>query len=153
MIRIGCCVLAFVFFASEAIGAEWEPWPSPQGSPLVAAGFNHDDGGTLLVICDTKQRLMSIMFNEPRATWKEGDRIEVTTRADDGSQMKPSAGIVIAPTRIVVKDESTWDLYTMGKARSFFATGVGGYARVWPLANFKKTTGPVLQACGDHWPD
>jgi hypothetical protein len=147
------CLIVFGLFASDAAGAEWAAWPRQQGSPMVAAGFKHDDGGTLLIVCDTQKRLMSILLSEPRATWKEGDTIKVTTRADDGSQMAPSTGIVIGPTSIVVKDESTWDLYTMGKANGFFATGVGGYARVWPTTNFKKMTGPVLKACGDNWPD
>jgi hypothetical protein len=39
----------------------------------------------------------------------------------------------------------------MGKATAFFAMGDGVYARIFPVANFRQATTPVLQACGDHW--
>ena len=92
------CALAFGLLASAALSAEWEPWQTPKDSPFVGAGFKHDDGGTLLVLCDKQKRLMSLMLNEPRASWKEGDTMEWQTRGDDGSQMKPSTGVVIGPT-------------------------------------------------------
>ena len=77
--------------------------------------------------------------------------MEWKTRSDDGRELKPSTGVVIGPTRIVVKEELTFDLIIMGDSKSFFAIGVGGYARIFPIANFKKATQPVLAACGDHW--
>jgi hypothetical protein len=147
------CALAFDLIASVAFGAEWGPWQVAKDSPFVAAGFKHDDGGTLLVMCDTQTKLMSLMLNEPRAKWKAGETMKLTTRADDGTDSGASTGVVIGPTQLVVKDESTFDLYVMGKAKSFFATGARGYARIWPTANLKKSTAPVLGACGDHWPD
>jgi TPR repeat protein len=137
--------------ASEAVPGEWGPWPSPKDSPLVSAGFRHDDGGALVVMCDTSKRLISIGLEEPRAQWRTGEPMSVTTRADDGTQMQPSTGVVIGPTRLVVGEESTWDLHVMGQAKSFFAIGVGGYARIFPTVNFRKVTETVLRACGDHW--
>jgi hypothetical protein len=38
-----------------------------------------------------------------------------------------------------------------GKAKSFFAIGAGGCARICPTANFRKAVDPVLAACGDHF--
>jgi hypothetical protein len=77
--------------------------------------------------------------------------MSVTTRSDDGTELKPSSGVVIGPTQLVITEDATWDLWTMGKTEVFFATGVGGYARIFPITNFKKSTEPVLRACGDHW--
>jgi len=117
----------------------------------VAAGFKHDDGGALIVMCDTKAKLMSLGIEEPRASWTAGTPMEVTTKADIGKTNGPSHGVVIAPTRVIVKDDSTWDLSTMGDAQAFFAIGVGGYARIYPTENFRKAVDPVLAACGDHF--
>lgn len=135
--------------ASNAFADDWVPWPDL--SPFVGAGYKHDDGGALIVICNPSKKLMSYLLREPRASWHKGDSMKVQTRADDGSQMQPSTGQVIGPQVIVVGEESTWDLSIMGKGTQFFFTGVGGYARVWPVSNFKQATTPVLEACGDHW--
>lgn len=130
---------------------EWGPWPSAPDSPFVAAGFRHDDGGALVIMCNTKEKIMSLGIEEPRASWTPKTPMEVTTKADTGQTNGPSYGLAIAPTRVVVKDDSTWDLSTMGNARVFFAIGVGGYARIYPIANFRKFVDPVLAACGDHF--
>jgi hypothetical protein len=151
-IRSFACVLALEISPVEALCAEWRPLEGAKGSPFVSAGFKHDDGGSLIVACDTQSRLISIVMDEPRANWRPGATLSLTTRADDGSEQKPaSTGLVIGPARLIIKDEATWDLSTAGRAKVFFATGVGGYARIWPAANFKTATDSVLKACGDHW--
>jgi hypothetical protein len=65
--RLLACSLTLGFAASEAICAEWRPFPSSQY--LVAAGFEHSDGGALVVMCDTRNNLISINLVEPRAQW------------------------------------------------------------------------------------
>jgi hypothetical protein len=103
---------------SEAISADWQPLPTPTDSPLVAAGFRHDDGRAFIVACDPSARLIFVLIEEPRASWQEGARMPVTTRADDGTERKPgSTGVVIGPTRLIIKEDSTWDLWTAGQAR------------------------------------
>lgn len=148
---IAACALVLMFGlpASNAFAVDWVAWPGP--SPLVGVGYTHDDGGALIVICDTSKKLMSFALKEPRASWQKGDTMKVQTRADDGTQMQPSTGQVIGPQEIIVGEELTWDLSVMGKGTQFFFTGVGGYARVWPVSNFKEATAPVLAACDDHW--
>lgn len=135
--------------ASNAFAAEWVRFADSE--PFVGVGYTHDDGGTLLVSCNKSKKLMAYMLKEPRANWTKGETMKVQIRADDGTQMQASDGQVIAPQEIVVGEESTWDMFVMGKAAVFFASGVGGYARVWPVSNFKQATTPILQACGDHW--
>jgi hypothetical protein len=127
----------------------WGPWPSDLTA--VAAGFKHDDGGALIIQCDKTKRFMSYVLEEPRAHWQKGAPISVTTKADDGATTGPSAGVVIGPTRLVVGEQSTWDIVTMGNAKTFFAIGDGVHARVFPTANFRTALDPVLRACGDHW--
>jgi hypothetical protein len=147
---IGAALMTSLTTANAATG-EWGPWPSPKDSSFVVAGFKHDDGGALMVMCDPKTKLMSLGIEEPRANWAAGTPMEVITKADTGQSNGPSHGVAIAPTRIIVKDDSTWDLSTMGNAKASFATGVGGYARIYPTTNFKKAIDPVLTACGDHF--
>jgi len=145
---IGAVIVLGVATAHAATG-EWDgPW---HDKDYVAVGFSHDDGGALVVVCDTKAKLMSIGITEPRASWTVGTPMEVTTKADTGLTNGPSHGVVTAPTRVIVKDDSTWDINTMGDAKVFFAIGVGGYARIYPTANFRKFVDPVLAACGDHF--
>jgi hypothetical protein len=147
---IGCRRAGARLVASEADVGDWGPWPNSKDSPFVAAGFKHDDDGALIIMCDTNAKLMSLGIEEPRASWKAGTPMEVTTKADTGTN-GPSHGVAIAPTRLIVKDDSTGDLHTMGKVQGFFAIGVGGYARIYPTANFRKAVDPVLAACGDHF--
>jgi hypothetical protein len=152
MLKTLACALVLALATSEAISADWQPLPTPTDSPLVAAGFRHDDGGAFIVACDAKARLIFILIEEPRASWQEGATMPVTTRADDGTERKPaSTGMIIGPTRLVIKEDSTWDLLTAGQAKAFFATGVGGYGRIWPVGDLKRATDSVLKACGGHW--
>lgn len=130
---------------------KWIRWAMPPGVPAVGAGFKHDDGGTLVIACDPSRHLMSYALGEPRANWQRGSTIEVTTRADDGTQAGASKGIVLTSTALTVLEQSTWDIYVMGKSKAFFAMGVGGYERIFPVADFRATLDPVLQACNDHW--
>jgi len=127
----------------------WGPWPSDLTA--VAAGFKQDDGGTLIIQCDKSKRFMSYVLEEPRAHWQKGAPVSVTVRADDGSQTGPSTGVVIGQTRLIVGEQSIWDIVTMSTAKSFFAIGDGAYARIFPTANFRDALDPVLQACGAHW--
>lgn len=145
--------LPIVFAASGAICGNqvWGPSQFPQDSSNVGADYTHDDGGALIVACNTKSKLMSYFLVEPRANWKQGDKVSLTTKADDGSQSGPTTAIVISPHMIAVADQPAWDIATMGKATTFFAMGDGVHARIFPIVNFREATTPVLQACGDHW--
>jgi len=151
MKRLVVCALALGLATLQAASGEWRSWPSSKDSLFVAAGFRHDDGGALIVMCDPEAKLMSIGIEEPRASWTAGTPMEITTKADTGRTNGPSHGVAIAPTRLVVKEQSTWDLSTMGNAKSFFAIGVGAYARIYPTANFRKVVDPVLAASGDSF--
>ncbi len=152
MLRVIAVVVGLLGFTSSvAMGAEWGPWPAPKDGSFAAAGFKHDDGGALVIVCNTRARLISILIEEPRARWNKGATMSVTVRSDNGTELKPSTGVVTGPTQLIVQEQATWDLWIMGKANKFFATGVGGYARIFPTANFKPITAPVLAACGDRW--
>jgi hypothetical protein len=146
-------VLAALFVASAALcgNQEWGPTPLPKDSGFVGADYTHDDGGALIILCDTSKKFISYLLVDPRAHWEAGTPVNLTTKADNGSQSGPSTAVVIGPTKLAVGQQSTWDIATMGKAQAFFAMGDGIYARIFPVANFRKATAPVLQACGDHW--
>jgi hypothetical protein len=144
--RLLACSLTLGFAASEAICAEWRPLPTSEY--LVAAGFEHSDGGALVIMCDTKNNLISISLVEPRAQWQPGEPIKVTTRAVDGGELLPSTGVVVASNQLVIDGESTADVLIMGQTKAFFAIDAGEYARIFPTANFRKATAPVLGACG-----
>jgi hypothetical protein len=62
------CAFVLAVASSRAFAADWAPWPTPKGSSVVSAGFTHDDGGALVVMCDTQKRLISIWIREPRAS-------------------------------------------------------------------------------------
>jgi hypothetical protein len=126
------CFISFFFLPTAAFAAGWVPWSSPDEPSVVGARFLHDDGGALLILCNTSKHLISYIINEPRAAWQEGSKIQVTTRADDGLETGPSTGHVVSPNALTVLEESTWDISTMGKATVFFAMGAGGYARIFP---------------------
>jgi hypothetical protein len=68
------CAFVLAVASSRAFAADWGPWPSPKDSPFVSAGFAHDDGGALVVMCDTKKRLIAIWIMEPRASWQKAIR-------------------------------------------------------------------------------
>lgn len=143
--------LPIVFAASAAICGNQAWGPSSLPSGFVGADYTHDDGGALVILCDTSKKLISYLLVDPRAHWEKGTAVTLTIKADDGSQSGPTAAVVIGPTKLMVGEQSTWDISTMGKAQAFFAMGDGVYARVFPTANFREATAPVLQACGDHW--
>jgi hypothetical protein len=145
------CALALAFTIPRAFCGEWKMLPRINDNPLVAANFKHDDGGTLVVMCDTNTKIVSIGLDEPRAHWQTGASMQLTTKADEGSELTPSTGLVIGPTRIVVKYQATFDLWTMSQAKNDFVVSVGDYARIFPAANFKTVVDPVLRACGDHF--
>ena len=110
--------------ATMGVCGEWGPLSAN------AAGFAHDDGGSLIIACNAERKLIFVGLKEPRAKWQTGETHQVTTRADDGTEMKPSPAHVIAPNQLMMGEDSTWHLAVMGKAKAFFATGVGGYARI-----------------------
>jgi hypothetical protein len=143
--------LIFGLAASTAFCADgkWGPWPS--ASPFVAAGFQHDDGGALVLMCDTKTKQLSLGLEESRANWQAGGQMKFMTRSDDGTELNDSMGFVMGPTRLIVKEDATLHLHAMGKATAFFVVGTGEYARIFPAADFRNAMEPVLRACGDHW--
>ena len=83
----------------------WAPWSLPNYPALVGVQFVHDDRGALTILCDTSSHLISYILTEPRANWQNGSTIEVTTRADDGTQVGPSKGMVLNPTSLTVLEE------------------------------------------------
>ena len=48
---------------------EWGPSPLPSG--FVGADYTHDDGGALIIMCDTTKKLISYLLVDPRARWKK----------------------------------------------------------------------------------
>jgi hypothetical protein len=143
--------LPLVFAASAAISGDQVWGPSLLPSRYVGADYTHDDGGALIIMCDTTTKLISYLLVDPRAHWEKDAQVSLTVKADDGSTSGPSTGVVVKPTAVGVGEQSTFDINTMGKAKMFFAMGDGVYARVFPTANFRKAVEPVLAACGDHW--
>jgi hypothetical protein len=136
--------------APYARSADWEAWPLPTDSPFVAAGYKHDDGGALVIMCDTKTKLISLALQETRANWTPLINMRFITKADTGDMVE-DVGIVLDKTHLILKEPATWHLNTMGKAKATFAIGTGEYARIFPVLNFQKATEPVLAACGDTW--
>jgi hypothetical protein len=68
-------VVAISLTTTAVIAAEigkWGPWTVPKDSPFVAAGFKHDDGGALAILCDTKAKLISLVLEEQRASRQTG---------------------------------------------------------------------------------
>jgi len=136
---------------SAARATDWGPWPLNPQSHFVAAGYKHDDGGALIVMCDTDRKLISLALEEPRANWTQGTAIKFMTRTDDGAQLNDDVGLAVDKTHVVLTEPSTWHLNAMGKAHGTFAVGTGEYARIFPAPNFRNAVEPVLKACGDHW--
>jgi hypothetical protein len=130
--------------------ADWVPVTLPDQPFLKVARYMHDDGGSLSVICDTRQNLIRIMHQEPRANWTEGDTVNETTMDDDGFATTSKYGKALSRTAMLVANESTFDLFRMGQAKRFFTVTIGNYSRIYPTANFKHITDPVLRACGDR---
>jgi hypothetical protein len=151
MIKTIVCVAALALPASEAICGDWLPAQAPGHPYFVGVQFVHDDNGSLVVVCDTREKLIRIIHTEPRANWKEGDTVGVTTKDDDGVGTGTSRGMVMSSNMVVVMNESTFDLWTMGNAKRFFTVSAGNYARIYPATNFKRATEPALRACVDRW--
>src|SRR5262249_567282 len=102
--------LPILFAASGAICGDQVWWPSsPSSLPsgFVGADYTHDDGGALVIFCDTSKKLISYLLIDPRAHWQKGTPVSLTIRADDGSASGPTAAVVIAPTKLVVGEQST----------------------------------------------
>ena len=100
-------IVAICLSAHRAVAADWGAWPLSTGTPFVAAGYRHDDGGALVVMCDTKTKLMSLAFQEPRASWSQGSTMKFMTRSDDGTQLNDDVGLVLDKTHLILKEPST----------------------------------------------
>jgi hypothetical protein len=144
-------VLALALNSSNAVCSEWRSFPQNDKSALVTVGTKADDGGMLVVSCNTTTKAISIELIEPRAHWQAGTPVSWTVKADAGADFVPSTGIAIGPTQIIVKAPSMLDIRVMGAAKTFFIVNVGYYSRIFTVANFKKEIDSVLRACGDHW--
>ncbi len=136
--------LAVGLATSEAICGEWGPLPTDDAFTVPA-------GWGVIVMCGTKQKLIAIVYHEPRASWKEEETIDIITKDGDGVGTGTAHAVAISSTALIVRNESTFDLWTMGNAKRFFTVSAGNYARIYPAANFKRATEPVLRACGDRW--
>jgi len=126
-------------------------WQTASASNDVVASFKHNDGSELSVVCNTEDRRLFIAFDMPQAKWTAGQGFDVSALPDSGHEPSPSYGIATAPTQVVLKFDTIFDVWTMGQARDFFKFSVGDFARVFPAANFRSAVDPVLKACGDHW--
>jgi hypothetical protein len=146
-IRLAVVSMLCLFMADPASAADWGPVNS---HGFVGVGYVHDDEGALFVLCDPNTRLISILLNETRANWTAGIAMNVIAKADTGDEYT-AKGKTAGPTQLVVGEEATFSLNTMGKARAAFIVGDGTYARVFPATNFRKAVEPVLTACGDSW--
>ena len=142
---------ALALTTSLGMSAEWARWSTSDASALVAAGFKQDDGGSLMVMCSPKTNLVSIGLEEPRAHWETGASINVIVKPDEGTTLKPSTALVVDPTRLIIKNEATVDLFKMQHSKYFFSTTVGDFVRVFPTANFITVVDPILRACGNHF--
>lgn len=141
---------ALALTCSNAMCSEWDVLHQNDKSHQVVASSKNDDGGMLVVACNITTKTISIALEEPRARWQTGVPMRWITKADAGTEFVPSNGIVVAPTRIIVKAQSKLDIQTMGKARSFFMVDVGHFSRIFSAVNFKNAVDSVLHACGDQ---
>lgn len=148
------CVVASLFALAlapaAALAGEWRTLSAPDQHRVVAS-FDNNDGGSLLVICDTATRQVSIAVHDPKARWPQGQVIEVITLPDTGQELSPGHGYVVGPTQLVLKYQATFDLWTMGQAKTAFRVSAGDYVRSYPATNFRSVVEPVLNACGDRW--
>jgi hypothetical protein len=142
--------LAGLIMSSPLRAEEWHTASAPGASDIIAS-YKYEDGAALSVICDTDQQHLSIAFVEPQANWLKGQGMNVMTLPDTGQLLSPSYGVIVTPTQVIVKNDATFDLWTMARAKSSFKMSAGDYARVFPTANFRSAVEPVLKACGAHW--
>jgi hypothetical protein len=127
---------------------EWSTQSAPGGNDVIAS-FKHADGAVLSVICSPDNKRLVIAFQAPHAKWTVGQGIDVVALPDSGQQVSPSYGIATAPTQLVLKHDTVFDVWTMAQAKDFFKFSAGDFARVFPVANFRSAVAPVLKACGD----
>jgi hypothetical protein len=76
IVKTMSCACLMLLSISETRSAEWGTWPASKGSPYVAAGFRHDDGGALVIACDPKARLISIVIGGTSRTLGDGHQDE-----------------------------------------------------------------------------
>ena len=145
-------LLPFILAASPAMCGEWV-----NRSDNLVVGVVQDGAG-LVVQCHPPFDL-SFLFDEPRANWQEGAKMEVVTRPDKGMRFGrfgadslseySLSGTVVNPTIVTIKGlDVTGELWIMGQSRTSFTISVGGYTRTFPSANLRKAVEPVLDACG-----
>jgi hypothetical protein len=125
-----------------------QEWRTQAASRDVVASFRHNDGSELAVICDTEEKRLTIALRLPGAKWNAGQGVDVIALPDSGQQPSPSYGVATAPTQVVLKFDTAFDVWTMAQAKDFFKLSVGDFARVFPAANFRAAVAPVLKACG-----
>jgi len=128
-----------------------QEWRTQSASTDVIASFKHNDGSELSVICSTGDKKLTIALQMPQAKWNAGQSFDVMALPDSGQEPSPSYGVAVAPTEVVLKFDTKFDVWTMAQAKDFFKLSVGDFARVFPAANFKTAVDPVLKACDDHW--
>ena len=129
-------------------GQVWASWPTGAAG-YVAAGVRQDDGGSLVVLCDSTKKRLRLGLMEPRANWQRGQQMKFITRIDTGGDANNTIGRVTERDQLVVPPEDTsLHLNVMEKATRWFAVATGDYSRVFPVAGFRKAVEPVLQACG-----
>jgi len=148
MIRTIICLVALALPASQAVCSDWDG--ARTAGNFVGTRYRHDDGGFLLVVCDTSNKRIRIMHKEPRANWKAGDTVGVTTK-NDAEKLGGATSKGQAVSSNVVLVRASLHLWTMGNARRFFMVSADNYGRIYPAAGFKSATEPVLRACGDTW--
>ena len=80
--------LPIVFAASAAICGNQAWGPSSLPSGYVGADYTHDDGGALVILCDTSKKLISYLLVDPRAHWEKGTAVSF----DDKSRRRITIG-------------------------------------------------------------
>jgi hypothetical protein len=127
----------------------WVRWPTDRTA--VAGGFKDDDGGSLVIACETNSKLLLLTLVEPRASWQGATPMRFMTKIDDGTQLNETMGSVTSPMQLVVRTDVASHVAAMGRAAVSFTVGTSDYARSFPAANFRRSIEPVLAACGGHW--
>jgi hypothetical protein len=71
-------------FCGDQIWSLSSPASLPSG--FVGADYTHDDGGALVILCNTSRKLISYLLVDPRAHWEKGSPVTLTIKTDVGSQ-------------------------------------------------------------------
>jgi hypothetical protein len=143
-----------VILSSGALGGEWVTLSDR------AAGVEEDDGAMLTVTCDSEsgeralhrdiRGLLLIYFSEPRANWMEYSEIEIVMVSDDSSRTTGRGhGVALSSTDAMLKNDATWVLSVMRKAKHSFTITAGGYTREFSAIKLRETVSSVLERCGD----